>query len=235
MLLSRCMQAAGPQCSGILFDRPMVLERCVRSQCVRSHALSCEHAQRSVDVQRTFVDHGVAAARLQLVAGDVRDPMPAAAQHASPDTIVMKHFLSAFSDPDVSRILEHCKRVLAPGGTVLLLQVGGPPFFYTSQMETTPMSTLHCRRWLPRRATRRTTPAWMAWLLAFLPSRSLRSAQGGPGAPSVSGRRCLQLLGFDWAAATPSAATCTAWRLCCSDCRKLFLNSMLLHGYCGCC
>lgn len=75
----------------------------------------------SVDVQHTFEDHGVEAARLQLVAGDVRDAVPELAD--APDTIVMKHFLSAFSDGDVSCILANCKRMLAPSGTILLLQV----------------------------------------------------------------------------------------------------------------
>ena len=35
----------------------------------------------------------------------------------------MKHFLSAFSDDDASRIVANCKEVLAPGGSILLLQV----------------------------------------------------------------------------------------------------------------
>jgi hypothetical protein len=36
----------------------------------------------------------------------------------------MKHFLSAFSDGDATRIVANCKEVLAPGGRILLLQVG---------------------------------------------------------------------------------------------------------------
>lgn len=38
------------------------------------------------------------------------------------DTLLMKHFLSAFSDEDSVLILKHCKEVLAPGGSILLLQ-----------------------------------------------------------------------------------------------------------------
>lgn len=137
-LLSRCMQAAGDQCQGILFDRPMVLDRCVSVTCrLALHAPTVCHAPcgccwhwkldamflDSVDVESTFVKQGVDAKRVQLVAGDVRDALPAVVQDAAPDTIVMKHFLSAFSDADVACILGNCKRVLAPRGTILLLQV----------------------------------------------------------------------------------------------------------------
>jgi hypothetical protein len=34
----------------------------------------------------------------------------------------MKHFLSAFSDADAVTIINHCKAVLAPSGSILLLQ-----------------------------------------------------------------------------------------------------------------
>jgi predicted SAM-dependent methyltransferase len=38
------------------------------------------------------------------------------------DTLMMKHFLSAFSDEDAAAIVRNCKQVLAPGGKLLLLQ-----------------------------------------------------------------------------------------------------------------
>lgn len=43
---------------------------------------------------------------------------------ASPqvDTLMMKHFLSAFNDDDAILIVQHCKQVLAPEGAILLLQ-----------------------------------------------------------------------------------------------------------------
>ena len=59
-----------------------------------------------------------AAAHLQ-----VREPFPAAVAEAGVDTLVMKHFLSGFSDADAALILKHCAAVLAPDGRILLLQV----------------------------------------------------------------------------------------------------------------
>ncbi len=41
---------------------------------------------------------------------------------AQPDALLMKHFLSAFSDEDSVAIVTHCRQVLAPQGRVLLLQ-----------------------------------------------------------------------------------------------------------------
>jgi hypothetical protein len=38
------------------------------------------------------------------------------------DTLLMKHFLSAFSDADSVTIIKHCKQTLAPSGAILLLQ-----------------------------------------------------------------------------------------------------------------
>jgi hypothetical protein len=38
------------------------------------------------------------------------------------DTLMMKHFLSAFSDSDAVTIINHCKAVLSPSGAILLLQ-----------------------------------------------------------------------------------------------------------------
>jgi hypothetical protein len=42
---------------------------------------------------------------------------------AKVDTLVMKHFLSGFSDADAKLILKHCKEVLPRHANILLLQV----------------------------------------------------------------------------------------------------------------
>ena len=47
------------------------------------------------------------------------------------DTLVMKHFLSGFSDADAEIILKHCREVLSPEGKILLLQVRAPLAFVT--------------------------------------------------------------------------------------------------------
>ncbi|KAK9836012.1 hypothetical protein WJX81_006289 [Elliptochloris bilobata] len=103
-MLSRCMACAGAACRGILMDRPWVLD--------------------SVDIKGTFEAKGVTNAkdRLQFVAAEVREPFPAAVAEAGVDTLVMKHFLSGFSDADAALILKHCAAVLAPDGRILLLQ-----------------------------------------------------------------------------------------------------------------
>ena len=61
--------------------------------------------------------------RVSLVIGDVMQPFPESVQTAGVDTLVMKHFLSAFNNKDASVILKHCSQVLAPKGKILLLQV----------------------------------------------------------------------------------------------------------------
>lgn len=52
----------------------------------------------------------------------VREPFPAGVKQAGVDTLVMKHFLSGFSDADAALILKHCAQVLTPDGRILLLQ-----------------------------------------------------------------------------------------------------------------
>ncbi|WIA10082.1 hypothetical protein OEZ85_010289 [Tetradesmus obliquus] len=118
-LLSSAMSWAGPQAKGLLLDRQMVID--------------------SIDIPGMFEAKGVAGAagRLTLMSGDVRQPFPQQAQQAQVDTLLMKHFLSAFSDEDCALILKHCRQVLgaaqqrchschmevlAPGGSILLLQ-----------------------------------------------------------------------------------------------------------------
>lgn len=103
-LLARCMLYAGHESKGVLFDRPWVLD--------------------SVDLKRTFEAKGVLDAkdRLTFVSGDVREPFPEDLRKAQVDTLVMKHFLSGFSDDDAMLILKHCSEVLPPQGNILLLQ-----------------------------------------------------------------------------------------------------------------
>jgi len=78
-----------------------------------------------VDLPGMFGAKGVedAKERVELVVGDVMQPFPDTVQKAGVDTLVMKHFLSAFNDKDAILILKHCSQVLAPQGKLLLLQV----------------------------------------------------------------------------------------------------------------
>ena len=77
-----------------------------------------------MDIEGTFEAKGVhnAEERLKFVAAEVREPFPASIQEAGIDTLVMKHFLSGFSDADADLILKHCKQVLPSQGKILLLQ-----------------------------------------------------------------------------------------------------------------
>lgn len=79
----------------------------------------------SVDVQGTFEAKGVtsAAQRLQRIPADVMQPFPQAIQEAGVDTLLMKHFLSAFSDSQADTILKHCAQALSMDGKLLLMQV----------------------------------------------------------------------------------------------------------------
>lgn len=81
--------------------------------------------QHRVDLPGMFGAKGVkdAKERVELVVGDVMQPFPDTVQKAGVDTLVMKHFLSAFNDKDAILILKHCSQVLAPQGKLLLLQV----------------------------------------------------------------------------------------------------------------
>ncbi len=78
-----------------------------------------------VDLPAMFGAKGIEHAedRVELVVGDVMQPFPQSVQKAGVDTLVMKHFLSAFNDKDAILILKHCSQVLAPQGKILLLQV----------------------------------------------------------------------------------------------------------------
>ena len=76
-----------------------------------------------MNVPGTFEAKGVKGNRLTMVTGDVREPFPKEVTDAKVDTIVMKHFLSAFSDSDARLIVKHCGLGLVSGGKILLLQV----------------------------------------------------------------------------------------------------------------
>lgn len=78
-----------------------------------------------VDLPAMFGAKGIehAEERVSLVVGDVMQPFPETVQQAGVDTLVMKHFLSAFNNKDATLILKHCSQVLSPQGKVLLLQV----------------------------------------------------------------------------------------------------------------
>ncbi len=89
---------------------------------------ACAHVflvDHRVDLPGMFGAKGVehAKERVELVVGDVMQPFPDTVQKAGVDTLVMKHFLSAFNDKDAILILKHCSQVLAPQGKLLLLQV----------------------------------------------------------------------------------------------------------------
>lgn len=79
----------------------------------------------SVDMEGMFGAKGIKNAkdRISLVVGDVMQPFPEEVQKGGVDTLMMKHFLSAFNDKDAALILKHCSQVLAPEGKILLLQV----------------------------------------------------------------------------------------------------------------
>ncbi|KAK9820356.1 hypothetical protein WJX72_009378 [[Myrmecia] bisecta] len=100
-LLSRCM-SYGRDCKGILFDRSYVID--------------------GVDVGKTFQAKGVNKELLSMIVGDVMEPFPEAVKAAQLDTIIMKHFLSAFSDADAQTIIKHCSQVLPDSAKILLLQ-----------------------------------------------------------------------------------------------------------------
>lgn len=87
-------------------------------------SISCACCDR-VDLPAMFGGKGIehAEEHVSLVIGDVMQPFPESVQKAGVDTLVMKHFLSAFNDKDASLILNHCSQVLAPQGKILLLQV----------------------------------------------------------------------------------------------------------------
>ena len=76
-------------------------------------------------MEGTFEAKGIknARERLQFVAAEVREPWPQAVKDAKVDTLMMKHFLSGFSDADAKTILKHVSAIQEPKSHILLLQV----------------------------------------------------------------------------------------------------------------
>lgn len=82
-------------CKGILFDLPDVTE-----------------------TAREYMDgQGVAVGAIEIKVGDVFESVPTGA-----DAIVMKHFISAWSDEDAMKILANCRAALPADGRLILLQ-----------------------------------------------------------------------------------------------------------------
>eukprot|EP00927_Polykrikos_kofoidii_P066499 TRINITY_DN62089_c0_g1_i1.p1 TRINITY_DN62089_c0_g1~~TRINITY_DN62089_c0_g1_i1.p1 ORF type:complete len:794 (+),score=149.56 TRINITY_DN62089_c0_g1_i1:78-2384(+) len=95
VFLAKALQASKAT-GGILYDRQWVLD--------------------SVD-EKTFAS----CPPMQKIAGDVLEPFPPSVRGAV-DVIVMKHFLSAFSDSKVATILGHTAAALKDSGRIFLLQ-----------------------------------------------------------------------------------------------------------------
>lgn len=79
----------------------------------------------SVDIKGTFEAKGIKGAkdRVQFVAAEIREPWPEAVRKANVDTLIMKHFLSGFSDKEASLILKHISDIQQSGSHILLFQV----------------------------------------------------------------------------------------------------------------
>ena len=82
-------------CKGILFDLPDV-----------------------ADTAKEYIrGQGVDPDKIDIKTGDVFDSIPEGA-----DAIVMKHFISAWSDDDAMKILANCRKALPEDGKLVLLQ-----------------------------------------------------------------------------------------------------------------
>ena len=93
--------AAGPKLQGILFDRPQVLEQARKAPYVGAPEI---------------------AGRLELVPGDFFQSVPAGA-----DAYLMKYILHDWDDDLCVKILQNCRRAMAPKGRVLVVDTVIPP------------------------------------------------------------------------------------------------------------
>jgi SAM-dependent methyltransferase len=93
-LLSAILRA-NPTVSGVLFDRPEVIERT---------------AER---IRRTEL-----AGRAELVAGDFFESLPAGG-----DLYILSRILMDYDDDASVRLLQNCHRAMRPGGRVLIIQL----------------------------------------------------------------------------------------------------------------
>jgi hypothetical protein len=83
-----------PALTGILFDRPEVIEQA---------AATFERASQT--------------SRVRLLAGNFLEGVPAGA-----DAIVLKHIIHDWDDDSCARLLAHCRRALPRGGRLLLIE-----------------------------------------------------------------------------------------------------------------
>lgn len=93
-LLSAVLNA-NPTVSGVLFDRPAVIER-------------AEERMRGAGL----------AGRVELVAGDFFDSLPAGG-----DLYILSRILMDYDDDASVRLLQNCRRAMAAGGRVLIVQL----------------------------------------------------------------------------------------------------------------
>ena len=92
-LIARIVQRYG--CKGVLFDLPDVTES----------------AKGYISAQ------GIDSDLIEIKTGDVFEAVPSGA-----DAIVMKHFISAWSDADALKIIANCRKALSQAGRLILLQ-----------------------------------------------------------------------------------------------------------------
>ncbi|HWS89113.1 MAG TPA: methyltransferase [Pyrinomonadaceae bacterium] len=102
--LLRAILQANPTVSGVLFDRPAVIER----------------------AEERFRGAGLAG-RAELVAGDFFESLPAGG-----DLYILSRVLMDYDDERSVRLLQNCRRAMRPGGRVLIVQLlmpeqGGAP------------------------------------------------------------------------------------------------------------
>ena len=78
-----------------------------------------------MDIEGTFERKGIknAKSKLQFVAAEIREPFPKEVQEANVDTLLMKHFLSGFSDEEAKTILKHISNIQKSKAHILLFQV----------------------------------------------------------------------------------------------------------------
>jgi SAM-dependent methyltransferase len=93
-LVSAILQA-NPTVSGVLFDRPAVIER-------------AEESIRGTEL----------AGRAELVAGDFFESLPEGG-----DLYILSRILMDYDDDASVRLLQNCRRAMAPGGRVLIVQL----------------------------------------------------------------------------------------------------------------
>jgi SAM-dependent methyltransferase len=86
---------ANPTVSGVLFDRPEIIGR-------------AEESLRGTEL----------AGRAELVAGDFFESLPAGG-----DLYLLSRILMDYDDDAAVRLLQNCRRAMAPGGRVLIVQL----------------------------------------------------------------------------------------------------------------